>query len=100
MQPQYNRRVNTWNQFETNIPWKKTLINIFRSYYLQENINLLSITLHFAKHTNEYVYRWTNQRHLKMFYYYCHKSENITHLSLDFKKVKKLVNSSKSSIRN
>ena len=23
-EPQYNRRINTWNQFETNFPWKKT----------------------------------------------------------------------------
>lgn len=46
--------------------------------------NILYILLHFAIRTNEYVYKYMNQRHLKTpLCYYCKKPENITHLFID-----------------
>ena len=47
---------------------EKTWKNIFISYCHPENNNLLFEIFHFATRANEYVYRWTNQRHLKHHY--------------------------------
>lgn len=70
---------------------EKTWKNIFISYCHPENNNLLFEIFHFATRANEYVYRWTNQRHLKTpLCYYCEKFENMTYLFIDSKKAKKI----------
>lgn len=80
-----------WNQYLKKIPWEKVWKNTFMSYCFPENNNILYKLLHFATRTNEYVYRWANQKHLKTpLCTYCKKPENIIHLFIESKKVQKI----------
>ena len=69
--------------------WK----NIFYSYNWPENNNILYKPFHFATRTNDQIYRWTNQKHLKSpNCKLCGKKEDIYHLYIDCKRNKNIWN--------
>ena len=55
---------NIWNQYSRN-EWKQIWKNTFFSYCWPENNNILYMLLHFATRTNDSIFRWINQEHLK-----------------------------------
>ena len=71
-----------WDQHLTHIPWKEAVWkNTFISYTWPENNNTLYILLHYATRTNDHIFRWTNQKHLKTpKWKLCKNTENIQHL--------------------
>ena len=71
--------------------WKNT----FYSYNWPENNNILYMLLHFVTRTNDQIYRWSNQKHLKSpNCKLCQKKEDIYiyHLYIDCKMNKKICN--------
>ena len=54
-----------WNQYSPQFPWNDLWKNTFYSYNGSETNNILYLLLHFATRTNDQIYRWTNQNHLK-----------------------------------
>ena len=82
-----------WNQYLTQNPWNQLWKNTFYSYSRPENSNILYFLLHYATRTNDHMYRWTNQKHLKSpkckLY---EKTQNINHLYIECKRNKKIQN--------
>lgn len=75
----------------THIPWKAIWKNTFISYTWPENNNILYILLHNATRTNDHIFRWTNQKHLKTpKCKLCKNTENIKHLFIDCKRNRKI----------
>ena len=65
--------------------------NTLNSYKCPENDNTLCTLLHYATRTNDHIYRWTNQKHLKSpKCKLCEKTENIKHLFIDCKRNRKI----------
>ena len=72
-----------WNQYLPQNPWYHLWKNTFCSYTWPENNNILYIFLHFATSTNDHIYKWTNQKHLKTpKCKLCEKTENINIFTL------------------
>ena len=97
IQNQYNLYTLTgqafWNQYLTQIQWDPIWKNTFYSYNWPENNNILYYLLHYATKTNDQIYRWTNQKHLKTpKCKLCEKTENINHLFIHCKRNKKIWN--------
>ena len=55
-QPIWNLTQNPWNQL-----WKNT----FRTYRWPESNDILYMLLHYVTRTNDQIYGWTDQKHLK-----------------------------------
>ena len=80
-----------WNQYSPQIPWNKLWKNTFYSYNWPENNNILYLLLHYATRTNDQIFKWANQKHLKSpNCKLCDKTENVTHLYIDCKRNKKI----------
>ena len=80
-----------WNQYSPQFSWNDLWKNTFYSYNGSETNNILYLLLHFATRTNDQIYRWTNQNHLKSpNCKLCDKTENITHLYNECKRNKKI----------
>ena len=80
-----------WDQYMLQNPWNVIWKNTFYSYAWPENNNILYMLLHYATRTNEDIYRWTNQKHLKFpKCKLCEKIENIKHLYIDCKRNKEI----------
>ena len=80
-----------WNQHLSQIPWNAIWKNAFFSYTWPENNNTLYILLHYATRTNDHIFRWTNQKHLKTpTCKYCKNIENIKHLFVECKQNRKI----------
>ena len=79
-----------WNQYSPQISSNDLWKNTFYSYSWPEN-NIFYFLLDFASKTNDQIYRWTNEKHLKFpNRKLCDKTENLTHLYTDSKKQKNL----------
>ena len=75
----------------SQIPWNTIWKNAFFSYTWPENNNTLYILLHYATRTNDHIFRWTNQKHLKNpTCKYCKNIENIKHLFVECKRNRKI----------
>lgn len=80
-----------WNQFFKQNPWENIWNNTFYSYCWPENNNEVYIILHYATRTNDHIYRWANQKHLKSpNCKLCDQTENINHLHIHCKRNKKI----------
>ena len=78
-----------WNQYLPQNPWYHLWKNTFCSNTWPENNNILYIFLHFATSTNDHIYKWTNQKHLKTpKCKLCEKTENINIFTLIAKEKK------------
>ena len=76
-----------WNQYPPQIPWNELWKSTFYSYNWPENFNILYLLLHYATSSNDQIYKWTNQKHLKSpNCKLCDKTENITHIYIDCKR--------------
>ena len=79
-----------WNQYSPQIPWSNLWKNTFYSNNWPENNSILYLLLHFATRTNNQIFKWTNQKHLKSpNCKLCDKTENITRLYIDCKRNKR-----------
>ena len=79
-----------WNQYSHN-EWKQIWNNTFFSYCWPENNNILYIVLHYSTRTNDHIYRWTNQKHLKNpNCKLCNKEEDIIHHYIFCKRNKRI----------
>ena len=75
-----------WDQYLLQISWNAIWKNTFLSYIRPENNNALYILLHYATRTNDHIFRWTTQKHLKTpKCKLCKNTENIKHLLIDCK---------------
>ena len=57
-----------WNQYIPQSPWNAIWKNTFCLYtwqYTIYNTNILYMLLHYATRTNNHIYGWKNQKHLK-----------------------------------
>ena len=88
---------NIWNQYSNN-DWKQIWNNTFFSYCWPENNNILYMLLDYSARTNDHIYRWTNQKHLKNpNCKLCDEKEDIMHLYISCKRNKEFGNTSKNS---
>ena len=79
-----------WDQYLPQIPWNAAWKNIFTSHTWPENSSTLYTLLHYATRTNNHIYRWMNQKHLKTpKCKLCEKAENIKHLFINCKQNRK-----------
>ena len=97
IQNEYNNYLiigqSIWNRYLTQNPWNQLWKNTFYSYSWPENNNIFYFLLHNATRTNDHMYRWTNQKHLKSpKCKLCEKTENINHLYLECKRNKTIWN--------
>ena len=97
IQNEYNNYLiigqSIWNQYLTQNPWNQLWENTFYSYSWPENNNMLYFLLHYATRTNDYVYRWTNQKHVKSpKCKLCEQTENINHICTECKRNKRIWN--------
>ena len=75
------------DQYLLQIPWNAAWKNIFTSHTWPENNNTLYTLLHYATRTNNHIYRWMNQKHLKTpKCKLCEKAEKIKHLFINCKR--------------
>ena len=82
---------SVWDQYLPQIPWKAVWKNTFTLHTWPENNNTLYTLLHYATRTNDHIYRWTIQKHLKSpKCKLCKKTENIKHLFIDCKRNRKI----------
>ena len=80
-----------WNQHLSQIPWNAIWKKTLSSYTWPENNIILYILLHYATRTNDHIFRWTNQKHLKNpTCKYCKNIENIKHIFVECKRNRKI----------
>ena len=71
--------------------WRHIWNNTFFSYCWPENNNMLYMILHYSTRTNDHIYRWTNQKHLKNpNCRLCNNKEDVIHLSFSCKRSKRI----------